>query len=60
MLIHTVRIGSLRGLSYLFRPTRNDYAGFSFMLLAAVFFFLSLIFMLMDRNHRGERESSLS
>jgi hypothetical protein len=29
------------------------------MLLAAVFFFLSLIFMLMDRNHRGERESSL-
>ncbi|MGD0233882.1 MAG: hypothetical protein ABSC55_05015 [Syntrophorhabdales bacterium] len=59
MLIHTVRIGSLRGLSYLFRPTRNDYGEFSFMLLAAVFFFLSLIFMLMDRNHRGERESSL-
>ena len=59
MLIHAVKLGSLRELSYLFHPTRNDYDGFSFMLLAAIFFFLSLVFMLMDRNNRGGRESSL-
>ena len=58
MLIHSVKVGSLRQFSHLFRPTGNDYAGFSFMLLAAIFFFLSLVFMLMDRSHRGERESS--
>src|SRR5271157_1701752 len=55
MLIHAV---NLRELAPLFHPTRNDYAGFSFMLLAAIFFFLSFVFMLMDRNNRAGRESS--
>ena len=55
MLIHAANLHELR---YLLHPTRNAYDGFSFMLLAATFFFLSLIFMLMDRNNRGERESS--
>lgn len=55
MLIHAV---NLRELAPLFHPTRNDYDGFSFMLLAAIFFFLSLVFMLMDRNKSGVRESS--
>jgi protein-S-isoprenylcysteine O-methyltransferase Ste14 len=58
MLVHAVRLKNLNELSYLFHPTRNDYDEFSFMLLAASFFFLSLVFMLMDRNSRGERESS--
>jgi hypothetical protein len=51
MLIHGLKVGSLRELSYLFQPTRNDYNEFSFMLLAAAFFFLSLIFMRVDRKH---------
>jgi hypothetical protein len=58
MLIHTVRVGSLRELNYLFHPTESAYDEFAFMVLAAIFFFLSLIFMLMDRNNRGARESS--
>jgi hypothetical protein len=51
MLIHGLKIGNLRELSYLFQPTRNDYNEFSFMLLAAAFFFLSLIFMRVDRKY---------
>ncbi len=59
VLVHAVNIKPLRELGYLFHPTRNDYDEFSFMLLAAIFFFVSLIFVVMDRNHRGQRESSI-
>jgi hypothetical protein len=51
MLIHAVKVGNLRELSYLFHLTRNDE--FPFMLLATVFFSLSLLFAAMDRKHRS-------
>jgi hypothetical protein len=51
MLIHGLSVGNVRELSYLFHPLRSDYDEFWFMLLAAAFFFLSLIFMRVARKY---------
>jgi hypothetical protein len=51
MLIHGLSVGNVRELTYLFHPTRSDYDEFSFMLLAAAFFFLSFIFMRVARKY---------
>jgi hypothetical protein len=50
VLIHAVRVGNVRELNHLFHSTGNHYDEFSFMLPAAAFFFLSLIFMRLDRK----------
>ena len=55
MFVHAV---DLRRLSSLFNPTRDDYDAFSFMLLAAAFFLLSLVFMLIRHTNRDAGESS--
>lgn len=51
MLIHGLSVGNVRELSYLFHPMRSDYDEFWFMLLAAAFFLLSLIFMRVARKY---------
>jgi hypothetical protein len=51
MLIHAVKVGNLRELSYLFHSTRSDYDEFWFMLLATAFLLLSLIFMRVARKY---------
>jgi len=51
MVIHAVKVGNLRDLSYLFHPTRSDYDEFWSMLLAVAFFFLSLSFMRVARKY---------
>ena len=55
MLLHTVDVHQLK---YLFHPTTTDYDEFIFMLLATAFLLVSVIFLLMDRSNRTERESS--
>jgi hypothetical protein len=55
ILVHAV---NLHKLNYLFHPTRNDYDAFSFMVLAAAFFFLSLVFTLIKRTNRDARKES--
>lgn len=54
MLVQAVNLRQLRPLFY---PTRTDYDEFSFMVLAAVFLLVSIVFVLMDRSYRAERDN---